>query len=243
MRKTNIFFACVLGALALSVAPSALAAGQCSPRSVSVSGSGSAEAAPGEYVFHVGITHRDTDVQTANAAVDKAAASAVRAARNAGVAKKDIRSTEVSISPVYKSDKKADEPQKFQVTREVTITLRDPSHYAKLTEGLIKAGVNRITNIEARPEHPKALADKALSDAVADARHKAKLIAHKLGVRLGPATRVSVSGHVRPMPRMMAMKATSAGNAAEHGGYEHGQIETHAEVSTTFELSPSGCSD
>lgn len=243
MRKTSVFFACALGAFALTVASSALAAGQCSPRSVSVSGSGSAKAAPGEYVFHVGITHRNTDVQTANAAVDKAAAGAVKAARNAGVAKKDIRSTEVSISPVYRSDQKADEPQEFQVTREVTITLREPSHYARLTEGLIKAGVNRITNIEARPAHPDALSDKALADAVADATHKARLIAQKLGVKLGPATRVSVNGNVRPMPRMMAMKATSAGSVAEQGGYEHGQIKTHAEVSATFEFSPSGCPD
>lgn len=239
MNRFSSIAALFLCASALLAAPAALADGQCTPRTVSVNGSGSAEAAPGLYVFHVGISHRNSDVRAAHAAVNKAASAAVKAARNAGVAPKDIRSTQVSISPVYHSDENTDKPQEFDVTREVAITLRDPSHYAELTEGLIKAGVNRITSIEARPEHPQKLADQALADAVANAVHKARLMAHKLGVKLGPATRMSESGGARPMPRMMAMKASSSG--AEHGGYMHGQIETRAEVNATFELSPSGC--
>lgn len=232
--------ACVLclAAAGLIAASSALAADQCTPRQVSVSASGSARAAPGLYVFHVGIAHRGTSIRAAHAAVDKSAAAAVDAALDAGVAKKDIRSTEISISPVYDADRKASEPQVYEVTRAISIVLRDPSHYAELAEGLIRAGVNRITRIEAKPAHPRALADRALAEAVGNAVHKARLIAHKLGVKLGPALQISQGGNVSPMPRVMAM---TAGSVAPSGGYMHGRITTHARVSATFALAPSGC--
>ncbi|MDN5863914.1 MAG: SIMPL domain-containing protein [Gammaproteobacteria bacterium] len=236
MHKST--FACVLflSALGLIAAPVALGAEQCNPRQVSVTTSGFAKAAPGLYVFHVGISHRGTDVSAANDAVARSAAAAVAAALDAGVAKEDIRSTEISITPVYNADRKPAEPQIFEVTRDISIVLRDPSHYAELAEGLIDAGVNHITRIEARPSDPRALADQALAEAVANAVHKARLIAHKLGVKLGPALRISESGGVHPVPRVMAMSADSA-----KSGYLHGQIKTEAQVSATFALSPSGC--
>jgi uncharacterized protein YggE len=237
MNRTLLTIALCAG---LAATPVALAANACTPHNVSVNGSGKAQAAPGLYVFHIGITQRNTDVKAAHAAVDKSAAAAVKAARQAGLAGKDIQSTNVSIAPVYNSKAKPGEAQVFEVTRDITLTLRDPSHYAGLVEGLIKAGVNRVTNIEAKPADPRTLADRALAKAVLNAKHNAQLIAQKLGVKLGPAIQVSESGGVRPLPRkMMAMSATA--KPAEKGGYEAGQITTQAEVSAQFELSPSGC--
>ncbi len=239
MNRIHTTLALALCAAGLAAAPFALAANNCTPRSVSVNGHGKARAVPGLYVFHIGISHRNTDVRAAHAAVDKSAAAAVKAARKAGLADKDIRSTNVSISPVYNLKAKPGEPQVFEVTRDITLTLRDPAHYAALVEGLIKAGVNRITNIEAKPSDPQAMTDEALGKAVLDAKHNAQLVAQKLGVKLGPAINVSVGGNVRPMSRMMAMSA--AAPKSESGGYEPGEITTQAEVSASFELSPSGC--
>ncbi|MGH8273920.1 MAG: SIMPL domain-containing protein [Gammaproteobacteria bacterium] len=239
MNRIHITLIFALCAAGLAAAPVVMAANTCTPHSVSVTGSGKAQATPGLYVFHIGISHRNTNVRAANDAVDKSAASAVKAARQAGLADKDIQSTNVSISPVYDSKAKPGEPQVFEVTRDITLTLRNPKHYAALVEGLIKAGVNRITNIEARPADAQAMADEALGKAVSDAKHNAQLIAQKLGVKLGPAIEVSVGGGVRPMPRMMAMSATAS--KTETGGYEPGQITTQAEVSARFELAPSGC--
>ncbi|HEX5313420.1 MAG TPA: SIMPL domain-containing protein [Gammaproteobacteria bacterium] len=233
------FVLALLIAGACAAAPGARAAANCTPRSVSVSGEGNAEAAPGVYVFHLGISQRSTDVRSANAAVDKSAAAAVAAAKSAGLAKKDIQSTNLSISPVYDSDAKPGEPQVYEVTRNLTLTLRDPSHYADLVEGLVKAGVNQITNIEARPADPQALADQALAAAVADARHKAALIAQGLDAKLGPALSLDENGGQMPRPVMMsAMKAAPSGAEA---GYEPGRITTQAQVSASFELEPSGC--
>ncbi|MGH8225719.1 MAG: SIMPL domain-containing protein [Gammaproteobacteria bacterium] len=238
MHTTRTIAILALCAAGLAAAPTVFAANACSPRSVSVSGSGEAQAAPGVYVFHIGISHRDTDVRTANAAVDRSAASTVAAARQAGLAKTDIQSTNVSISPVYNAKAKPGEPQVYEVTRNITLTLRDPAHYADLVEGLIKAGVNRIANIEAKPADPQALNDQALAAAVANARHKAALMAQSLGVKLGPATQLSESGGFRPQPRMMAMSADAS---AREGGYEPGQLTVQAQVSASFELNPSGC--
>lgn len=239
MNKIAVSCALLASFAGLAFAPFALGgADQCTPRKVSVSGAGSARAAPGLYVFRVGIVQRGTSVQTAHSAVNQSAAAAVHAALEAGVARRDIRSTNISISPVYDSDRGPREAQVFAVKRTISIVLRDPSHYAELAEGLIDAGVNRITRIEAKPAHPQKMADKALAEAVANAAHKARLIARKLGAKLGPALRISQSGGVHPMPRAAAM---SIGSAAVGGGYVQGRITTHAQVSATFALSPSGC--
>lgn len=237
MKPIGSALIAVLCAAGLAAAPAAFAAAACTPHSVNVSGNGEAKAAPGIYVFHLGVSHRSTDVRAANAAVDRSAAAVVTAARKAGLAKADIQSTNVSINPVYNPKAQPNEPQVYEVTRNITLTLRDPARYADLVESLIQAGVNRISNIEAKPADPQALADRALSAAVANAKHKAALIAKSLGVTLGPAISLNESGQG---PRPLVMGAMQA-RSAENGGYEPGMITTQTQVSASFELEPSGC--
>jgi|GEM_PF-5028439 len=210
--------------------------GTCTPHSVQVSGSGTASGMPGVYVFHVSVSRRGTDVEAASSTVADAAAAAVKAARSAGLAKADIQSTAVTISPVYDPHAKSDSPQVYEVRRNLVLTLRDPDHYAQLMEGLTKAGVNGIGHIEAQPSHPQELADRALASAVSDARHKAALIAKGLGVQVGPAMDVNESGPSGPHPLMM-----NAARSGNESGYEPGRITVNASVSARFELSPSGC--
>lgn len=234
IRNVLITALCAAG---LAAASAALAAAPCTPHSVSVNGSGEVKAAPGIYVFHLGISHRGTDVRAANADVDRSAASVVAAARRAGLAKADIQSTSVSVNPVYNSQAKPNEPQVYEVTRNITLTLRDPARYADLVEALIRAGVNRISSIEAKSADPQALADQALAAAVVNAKHKAALIAQNLGVKLGPAISLNENGQG---PRPLVMGAMQA-RSVESGGYEPGMITTQAQISASFELEPSGC--
>lgn len=237
MTRITVLAVGAFFAAASLAAPAAFADSQCTPHSVSVSGDGSASAAPGKYTFHIAVSQRSTDIRAANAGVDKSVAAAVAAARQAGLAKADIQSTSVTINPVYDSNAKPDTPQTYEVTRNISLVLRDPSHYAALVEGLIRAGVNRISSIEAEASNPKALSDEALAAAVADAQHKAQLIAQNLGVKLGPAIELDASGQ-RPQPLMMgAMQA----RAATGGGYEPGEISVQSSVTARFALDPSGC--
>lgn len=226
----------VLFATGFGAAPAVFAAGVCTPRSVGVTGRGEVSTAVGVYVFHIGIAYRNTDIRAANAAVDKASVRAVNAARRAGLVKADIRSTHVTISPVYDAKAKAGEAPRYEVTRTITLALHRPANYGKLVEGLIGAGVNRIADIEARPADPQALADRALAAAVADARHKAQRIAVGLGVHIGPALEVNEQSY--PGLRPVMMNATRSGNA---GGYEPGRLTVTAIISARFALSPSGC--
>lgn len=223
----------VLAAFALTM-PAAHAA-ECTPHSVSVSGKGSVSAAPGVYTFHVSVSRRGTDVRAESAAVDKLATAAVKAARAAGLADADIRSTAVTVNPVYNSDAKPEAPRVFEVRRDLVLTLRNPSRYAQLVQGLVQAGINGIGNIVARPADPAAVADRALTAAVADARHKAALIAKGLGVALGPALSVNENGQ-GPRPLVMGERINS-----ENKGYEPGTITVRASVAARFALSPSGC--
>lgn len=232
----NLFMA-ALTVASFAWTPAVLAAAPCTPHSISVNGHGEVHVAPGRYVFHLGISQRSADVPKANAAVDLSAGKVVRAARRAGLALTDIRSTQVTISPVYNPKAGPGEPQVFEVTRNITLTLRDPTRYADLVEGLIKAGVNRIARVEAEPADRQELADKALAAAVADARRKAKVIADGLGVKLGPALSLDEQGYQGPRPVVM----NAVRSADRKGGYEPGRITVNASVSARFATDPSGC--
>lgn len=223
-------------ALAVATASAAYAGNACTPRSVSVSGSGRASAEPATYVFHLAVSQRGTDVRAANSAVDRTVGAALGVARQAGLRPSDIQSNRVAISPVYDPNAKPDTPQSYEVTRYLTLTLREPSRYASLVEGLIHAGVNRFAGVEAEAGDPRALGDQALAAAVADARHKAALIAGRLGVKLGPALALDESG---TQPRPVVMGAAVMRSA--QGGYEPGLISVNAEVTARFALEPSGC--
>ncbi len=209
----------------------------CKPHSVNVSGQGSVNVEPAVYRLYVAVSRRGTDVRAARALVDKIAAEAVTAARSAGLSKADIQSTMITISPIYKPEAKPGTPQTFEVRRDLTLTLRQPAQYAELVEGLTRAGINQISHVSAEPSDPRATNDRALKQAVADARHKAALIATGLGVALGPPLEVTENGAQGPRPVIMGAARTNGRTS----GYEPGRITVRASVSARFALSPSGC--
>lgn len=237
MFRTGLLFAvATLAGTTLALGAPPADGGPCTPHGLSVSGTGEATGMPGIYVFHVSVSRRSSDVQAASSKVARIAAAAVKHARETGLGKADIQSTAVTISPVYQPKAKPDAPRVYEVRRNIVLTLRDPGRYAQLVEGLMQAGVNGIGHIEAKPSHPRELADKALAAAVADARRKAAVIAKGLGTGLGQALDVQEQGGSGPRPMMMG--ATRANN---NHGYEPGRITVNASVSARFALSPSGC--
>jgi uncharacterized protein YggE len=165
---------------------------------------------------------------TAAAARESAAVTmnAVLAALVAGgVAKKDLRTALLSLSPVtdYSSDK-GPRVTGYQAANSVSVTVRDLASAGTLIDAALGAGATSLDGLDFSVADPSAAEEEARKAALADAKRRATTIAAAAGVTLGPVVAVSEGSGggpaPYPMPRMMAMKAEAADTPVEAGSQE-----------------------
>jgi uncharacterized protein YggE len=216
----------------LSLAAPALAQ-TAEPRTLTMSGSATAKAAPDMADISAGVTS-DAPTAAAALAANSAAMNKVFAALDrAGVARKNVQTSSFNVSPVY-ANRTANEPQRltgYRVTNEVHVMLDDVAKVGVTLDALVAAGANQMNGLNFAIKDPAALLAKARADAVADARLRAQQYAQAAGVTLGPIRSISENGGEppRPMYRMMAMAAAPAPIAA-------GEESINAGVTIVWEI-------
>jgi uncharacterized protein YggE len=166
--------------------------------------------------------------QTAGAARESAAVAmtaVLEALAAKGVAKRDLRTALLSLSPVtdYSSDK-GPRVTGYQAANSVSVTVRDLASAGTLIDAALAAGATSLDGLDFRVADPSAAEDEARKDAMADAKRRAQTIAGAAGVKLGAVVSVSEGGGGSPgpfpAPRMLAMKAEAADTPVEGGSQE-----------------------
>lgn len=156
-------------------------------RTITVIGSGEAEpeSVPGEWTLVVSVDHERarTALRTATAAVTRVQ-SALRAG---GVA--DFHSDRVALSARTAPDENASF-RGFLASSEIKFTLDDAQRAATLLDRVRTAGVAQIYGPAPAEETSRELERRALADGIDDAVEKAKRLASKAGVTLGPAVTI-----------------------------------------------------
>ncbi|HEY1772087.1 MAG TPA: SIMPL domain-containing protein [Gammaproteobacteria bacterium] len=206
---------------------------------ISVSGRGELNVAPDIAYISITLEKIAPDAKAARADVEARTAKVLAAARKVGIADKDIDAPSISIQPAYGWDRKQPEGtsvQKLvgqQVTRTVTLTLRELDKYGELADGLVQSGVSSAYSIGFDRSDRAALEQKARALAVADAHGRAAGLAQSAGVNLGAVYSITEQdGGFAPRPmRAMALEAASGPSAPE---YLSGKIEISAEVSVLY---------
>ncbi len=208
-----------LGAVAGLVVATALApAGGAGPvgaasgtdeHTISVTGTGTVTVKPDVADVRLGVSVQKPTVKEAQAAAAQQMEAAVAAVKKSGVAADDIKTTTVSLSPVY--DYSQNGQQKllgYQFTNQVAVTVRDITKVAEVIDGAIAAGANTVDGVTFRVNDPVAAEAKARSAAMADAKSRAQALASAAGVRItGVASIVETSA---PAPMPIAMNAGGA---------------------------------
>ena len=143
-----------------------------------------------------------------------------------GVAKADIQTSEVSLSP--RMDEEGSAVVGYTATNSVTVTIRKIADAGDVVDAAVGAGANQVYGPNLLASDQEAAYRKALAAAVAEARTKAEALALASGVSLGRITAVSESG-ASPQPVFSdARLADSAPNI------EPGTQAIEAAVSVTF---------
>jgi hypothetical protein len=231
--RSGLLVLCLLGSSMAALADQA-------PRTISVSGTGTVDAAPDIARLRLAVQRRDLNMQAARDATVKVSRDFIALCKRLGIKESKVRTAGLTIQPEYRWDQK----QGLQVftgyfvQRQLEVELNDLDKLGELIEGAVNAGVNEVSPPELDNSQRRELARQALAAAATDARSNAQRIADTLGVKLGALRTIDAHSNQppppRPMMRMAAMSAEADGGAA--ASYTPGEISVDAQVSATFDV-------
>ena len=156
------------------------------------------------------------------------------ALKRAGVADRDIQTSNISLNPEYRYPQNAD-PQLVGYTASNTLTVRfhDIRTSGKILDVLVSQGANQINGPNLVVDNPQAALDEARAQAVAKGRARAELYARSLGMRITRVVSVAEQGGSSVIPPM-APAPMMANRAATQ--IEAGEQKLQVSLSMTFEL-------
>ena len=205
------------------------------PPSITVVGSGTAAARPDTAEVSAGVVTQAATAAQALAQNNAAMEKVIKAATAAGIAEKDIQTTNVSVVPQRRQGRQEPQPPDiigYEVSNQVRIKVRDLTVLGRLLDALVGQGANALGGISFSVGEPAPVLDQARTNAMADARRKAEVYARAAGATLGPL--LSIREGAAPVPRfggeMPRMMAASPVPVAP------GEQEFQASITVTYAL-------
>lgn len=209
-------------------------------RLIQVSGTGEVKVAPDVATVQVAV---ETTAETAKAAQEqnaRAMRGVIDTLRKLGIAEKDIRTTQLSLCPLYGSPMRVwpEEEQKpprvvgFRAENGVQVTVRSLDDVGKVVDAVVASGANRVGGISFGLADPKPWQDRALEQAVADARRQAEVLARAAGVQIKGVRSISVQGGRVPIFRSVPYAAPGAAEPPVMPG----ELAIQVSVSVVFEF-------
>ncbi len=195
-----------------------------------VQGSGEVNVRPDLARISLGVQNQATDSTAAAQTNTDRTAKVIEAMKRAGVAERDIQTSNYSIYLQYDSRPKPGQSglseqvvAGYQVSNTVRVTVRKIADAGRVLDAAVKAGANVAQGIQFDLDVPtaaKARAD-ALRAAVTDALSKARVIADAAGVKqivLVAIIENGAQGIIRPVYEGMAMmKSADAATPVQPG--------------------------
>lgn len=186
---------------------------------LTVTGAGQATAQPDLATISVGVSSRaDTAVEAMRLNAEQQS-KVIEALKAEGVEARDIQTSGLNLSPVIDfQDGQTPKLTGYAAQNMVTVRLRDLAGLGPVLDRLVGVGANEIGGIAFSREDMGAAQDSARAGAIADARHRAEIMAEAAGMKLGRLISLSeapAGGEPRPM--MMAAEAKRADTPIEAG--------------------------
>lgn len=233
LRRILPIAATIFAALSIAAAQAQNAQSEPPARArVVVIGEGNVTVAPDYARIRSGVSTSAKTVKEASDSNSKTMANIIAALADAGIAKKDIQTSEFSIEPVYASPAPPGGPKVsgYRVSNQVNVTIRELSQVGDILDRLIKAGATDAGSIAFLVSDREKALDQAREAAMANARHKADLYARAAGLNLGRVVWITESADFEPLaPVQSRMKLASV-------PIESGEDTITARVTVGFDI-------
>lgn len=160
---------------------------------ITVGGTGKVTVIPDMATVRLGVLIQRTTAKAARQDAATAMTGVVAAVKNLGIADKDIATALVSLSPVYDYSNTGAAPRLtgYQLSNQVTITVRDLTKLSDVIDNGVAAGATSVDGVSFDIADRTAAEAQARTAAAADARAKADLYAKSLGISITGIAAVS----------------------------------------------------
>ncbi|MET1066050.1 MAG: SIMPL domain-containing protein [Arthrobacter sp.] len=207
-----------------------------SPRTISVTGSGSAEAVPDLLTLSIGVECRREDVGTAYNEAGRVSAAITAALRRYGVVNPDITTSGLNVrAEVNWQEGRGQVVSGYLASSVLSVRIRDLGTSSEVIAAAVAAGGNnvRLNGLELGFADPAAVTaqarDAAWQDALETAGHYASLAGASLG---GVVSVAQQTGYPAPIPVAKMQRAV----AVESLAVEAGESSVSATVGVVWEL-------
>lgn len=201
-------------------------------RTVTVSGSATVRSQPDEATVTLGVQTRALTAEAAMRDNANRMREVIGAVRAEGVAADDVATAWVSLYPQY--DHNGIGVEGYVAENQVSVTVRSMQAVGRVIDAAVEAGANLTSGISFGLSDEGAGLERALAEAVADARDKALALAEASGAQLGVVVSVSETGAPFPGPVHRDLGVAEAAGAVPP--IQPPTIETQVSVTVTWEL-------
>src|SRR6187402_2860369 len=193
--------------------------------SISVSGTGRVSVQPDVADLRLGVNISRLTVDEARNDAAKTMAAILDAVSKAGVAKKDVRTSMLSVQPRY--EYRDNEPPRlagYELANVVEVMVRNLAKLGDVIDGALKAGATSMDSLNFRLNDPSPAEKQARTLAMAQARSRADVLAEAAGLTITGVSDVTEGGAMPPRPyaakaERMAL-AADASTPVESGSLE-----------------------
>jgi uncharacterized protein YggE len=207
--------------------------------SIVVAGTGNAQGTPDTATVTMGVETHNQSAQTAMNDNNTEADLLIQALEGKGVAKKDIQTSDLSVSPDYDKDGHI---TGYGVDDTVTVTIHSiPNAGSIIDAAAAKVGNDiRMQSVTFSIENPSAQLAEARAAAVKDAKAQAEQLAAAAGVTLGSIRTIDDTGTEVPQPYSFyghqAFDALNTAGSAAPTPVEPGQEQLSANVNVVYNI-------
>ena len=215
----------------------ALQATQVQPavRTLTVMGSAESNLTPDIAYIYVGVHTEDANAKTAISVNNSKSQKVTDALKAAGVADKDLRTTNFSVSPNQQFGPNGESKGiTYAVDNTVYVTVRDLTKMGEILDAATAAGANSISGIQFDVADRNSALSGARMNAIANARQLADETAQAAGVTLGQIQTISYSSDNQPVT-MYAAKSM-ASDTASSVPVSVGQLTLSVDVTIVYEI-------
>lgn len=204
---------------------------------LTVSAQGHSTRVPDIATFSAGVVTQGRSASAALAANAQKMTAVIAALKAAGIADRDIQTSNLSISPRYADTNSSAPPPVvgYEASNQVEVKQRKVAEFGKVIDALVAAGANQVNGPTFSLDDGDAAADEARIDAMKRARARADLLARAAGLHVVRIVSIADGGDtgVRPpMPVGIMMRAM----AKPETPVAAGEVDTGASVTVVFEL-------
>lgn len=229
----------VIAALLICCSATAVVAQPAHPdqrRTITVTGEASMDVQPDKAEIRIGVVTEGMDITKIKAENDRRVRSIFDALERIGIAKKDIATTNLQISPVYEYTSGRRNLVKYQMQNAVTITLTKLNNVETVINEAVASGGNTLDQLTFLRSNSEQLRDSLQIEAARNARTRADALAGALGAKVLRPISIGSTTHDYGSNFIVRGARSLNADAMQSTPVSGGTLDLSASVNVIFEI-------